>query len=368
MGSLLINHRSNSRSDHRVARLEAKYGMAGYGLYWAIVEHLANNDNAIDADIETLAYMFRCSEEMVSFVVNSSGLFVVEDGILSCELLIEQQDKRRKLADNARKRWKKQKEQPQEKPVEPEQPNETEQPAETFEPEAPGPKAEQPKEPTEEKQPEQQEEKIEVNHDNRINYKEFAEQWNSICTNLPKVEKLTESRKRKIKARLNDWPKEKIFEAFAKINANDFLCGKNNRGWTATFDWAIENDRNIAKVLEGAYSTSIKQNSQPVQKQLLSQPKTHIIHVSHTPEEYDEAYRRYEEEKKKREEELEQARQKSREILEQLQQRKQEREQQNQTAKSVVGNLAPVTVVTKKLQEPTLTFEEFKKLQKEGKI
>jgi len=367
MGSLLINHRSNSRSDHRVARLEAKYGMAGYGLYWAIVEHLANNDNAIEADIETLAYMFRCSEEMVSFVINNSGLFIVDDGILSCELLIEQQDKRRKLADNARKRWQKQKEQPKEKPAEPEE-KEPEQSAETFEPEAPGPKAEQQKEPTEEKQPEQQEEKIEVNHDNGINYKEFAEQWNSICTNLPKVEKLTESRKRKIKARLKDWPKEKIFEAFAIINSNDFLCGKNNRGWTATFDWAIENDRNIAKVLEGAYSSGTKQNGQPVKQQQLSQPKTHIIHVSHTPEEYDEAYRRYEEEKKKREEELEQARQKSREILEQLQQRKLEQQKQDQTAKPVVGDLAPVTVMTKKLQEPTLTYEEFKKLQQEGKL
>jgi hypothetical protein len=283
MGSLLINHRSNSRSDHRVARLEAKYGMAGYGLYWAIVEHLANNDNAIDADIETLSYMFRCSEEMVSFVVNSSGLFLVEDGVLSCELLIEQQDKRRKLADNARKRWQKHKEQPKEKPAETDEPKEPEQPVDTAETESPGPTTDQPKEPTEEKQPEQQEEKIDINHDNSINYKEFAEQWNSICTNLPKVEKLTESRKRKIKARLKDWPKEKIFEAFAKINSNDFLCGKNNRGWTATFDWTIENDRNIAKVLEGAYSSGAKQNGQAVQK---LQVKNQVIHLDNMEEKY----------------------------------------------------------------------------------
>jgi hypothetical protein len=40
---------------------------------------------------------------------------------------------------------------------------------------------------------------------------------------------------------------------FEKAEASSFLKGKNERGWSATFDWLI-NEANMAKVLEDNYA------------------------------------------------------------------------------------------------------------------
>jgi hypothetical protein len=40
---------------------------------------------------------------------------------------------------------------------------------------------------------------------------------------------------------------------FENAEASSFLKGKNERNWTATFDWLIK-DSNMAKVLEGNYA------------------------------------------------------------------------------------------------------------------
>ena len=43
------------------------------------------------------------------------------------------------------------------------------------------------------------------------------------------------------------------FEAmFKAAGQSSFLAGKNDRNWTASFDWLLK-DANMAKVLDGAY-------------------------------------------------------------------------------------------------------------------
>lgn len=93
----------------------------------------------------------------------------------------------------------------------------------------------------------------------RYPYQDIADKWNSICgAYLPKVQKLTEARKQKIKARLQEFGKQeewltKIEALFEQIAASDFLRGNNNHQWTATFDWVFDNSKNWVKVLEGNY-------------------------------------------------------------------------------------------------------------------
>ena len=66
---------------------------------------------------------------------------------------------------------------------------------------------------------------------------------------------MSESRKNAIKARLNTGYTVDDFKTlFEKAEASDFLKGKNNRNWRATFDWLIC-DRNMAKVLDGNYDS-----------------------------------------------------------------------------------------------------------------
>lgn len=87
-------------------------------------------------------------------------------------------------------------------------------------------------------------------------YQKIINLYNEICTNLPKVMKLTESRKKSINARFKEYDENiKIFETlFNKANDSDFLCG-NKSDWKANFDWLM-NQQNMTKVLEDRYINS----------------------------------------------------------------------------------------------------------------
>lgn len=86
----------------------------------------------------------------------------------------------------------------------------------------------------------------------RIDYNAIKDAFNSTCISFPSVKSLSEARKKAIKARLNSYTIDDIYEAFRKAEASDFLKGKNNSNWQANFDWILK-DANIAKILDGNY-------------------------------------------------------------------------------------------------------------------
>ena len=87
----------------------------------------------------------------------------------------------------------------------------------------------------------------------RIPYEKINALYNSICKSFPKCTKMSEARKKAIKARFaGGYTLEDFKRLFEKAEASSFLKGKNNRNWTATFDW-LTKDGNMAKVLDGNY-------------------------------------------------------------------------------------------------------------------
>lgn len=92
---------------------------------------------------------------------------------------------------------------------------------------------------------------IEIEKDN-INYKDIVNAFNDTCVSFPKVKKLSNSRKKAIRARLNTYSIDEIKKVFELAEQSDFLKGKNDRNWTATFDWMMK-DSNMAKILDGNY-------------------------------------------------------------------------------------------------------------------
>lgn len=87
----------------------------------------------------------------------------------------------------------------------------------------------------------------------RIPYEKINSLYNSICKSFPKCTKMSEARKKAIKARfVGGYTLEDFKQLFKKAEASSFLKGQNNRNWTATFDWLIK-DGNMAKVLDGNY-------------------------------------------------------------------------------------------------------------------
>ena len=87
-------------------------------------------------------------------------------------------------------------------------------------------------------------------------FQDILDLFNQICISYPSVIKLTESRKKHLKARWGQFSGDfTLFEkAFNLLEESNFCKGKNKMGWQATFDWLIGNDTNMVKVLEGNYA------------------------------------------------------------------------------------------------------------------
>lgn len=77
-------------------------------------------------------------------------------------------------------------------------------------------------------------------------FNEFAKKYG-----FKTVREISETRCKKVKKILTDYPPETIKEVFQNIRDSDFLRG--SKGWRLTFDFLIEKS-NFIKILEGAYS------------------------------------------------------------------------------------------------------------------
>lgn len=97
----------------------------------------------------------------------------------------------------------------------------------------------------------------------RVNYKEIVDKYNSILGGkLPKVQSLTEKRKKAIRARISEHGIESIDKVLENVLKSRFLTGYNNRGWSADFDW-IFCPSNYVKILEGNYNDLVKSGFNP---------------------------------------------------------------------------------------------------------
>ena len=106
-----FSHDYNARSDQKISKLLAKHGMLGYGLYWAIIEILYNNNNILEIDYDCLSYDLRSDSEIIKSVINDFGLFTFCEntfGSISVERRLNERAKKTKKAeDSANARWSK---------------------------------------------------------------------------------------------------------------------------------------------------------------------------------------------------------------------------------------------------------------------
>ena len=88
----------------------------------------------------------------------------------------------------------------------------------------------------------------------KIPYEQIKKLYNNTCTELSKIVSLSENRKKAIAARWKEYGHDiAVFEKlFTLAQESNFLKGKNDRNWSATFDWLMKS-ANMAKVLEGNY-------------------------------------------------------------------------------------------------------------------
>jgi len=104
-----FSHDYNVRNDEKIKRLIRKHGMQGYGVFWAIIEDLYNNANALRTDYDGIAYDLRSDSEIVASVINDFDLFVFNGDFFGSNSVQERLDQRNSKSESARKsasyRW-----------------------------------------------------------------------------------------------------------------------------------------------------------------------------------------------------------------------------------------------------------------------
>lgn len=78
--SYYFSHDSNARNDIKIMKLRQKHGMAGYGVYWCVIEILRDTADykLSEQDIEVISFQLGETPDLVNSVINDFGLFVHE--------------------------------------------------------------------------------------------------------------------------------------------------------------------------------------------------------------------------------------------------------------------------------------------------
>ena len=106
-----FSHDYNARNDEKIKELIYKHGMQGYGIYWAIIEELYQNANALRLNYERIAFELHSDCELVKSVIHDFNLFEIYDDFFSSlsveKRLEERKTKSEKAKNSADLRWNK---------------------------------------------------------------------------------------------------------------------------------------------------------------------------------------------------------------------------------------------------------------------
>jgi Domain of unknown function (DUF4373) len=110
-----FDHDYNARNDDRILELRAEFGAEGYGVFWMIIETMAENTNGgVKATlIGGLSLGYGVTKDRLIAIIDfctKMGLFYEEHGVIFSRRLMEHKSKRKTLSDaglkGAEARWK----------------------------------------------------------------------------------------------------------------------------------------------------------------------------------------------------------------------------------------------------------------------
>lgn len=251
-----FSHDANMRNDLKVKALRRKFGHMGYAVWCYLLETLTGEDG-FELDFGTIQQELLAAD----YDVSPDDLKAVTDYCVDISLLQRSEDGQRLFSEAHKRRFdglltKRARDRERLERMKSKQKPETVHVSEAKIEFSEDYRADN----SHSKVKERKEKESKVKKSIVYPYQDIIELWNSLCGNcLPKVQKLTDDRREKIRLRLNELTGEpteyieKATELFSRVNASDFLRGDSNSGWTATFDWLFSNSKNWVKVMEGNY-------------------------------------------------------------------------------------------------------------------
>lgn len=109
-----FQHDYNARNDDKILELRSKYGAEGYGIFWMIIETMAENENggAKAGLIGGLSLGYGVAKDKLQDIFDyciEIGLLYLESGVYYSKRLLTHKDFRKVLSENgalgAAKRW-----------------------------------------------------------------------------------------------------------------------------------------------------------------------------------------------------------------------------------------------------------------------
>lgn len=109
-----FSHDYNARNDEKILELRSEFGAEGYGIFWMLVETMAENENSgIKASLlGGLSLGFGVVKDRLNLVISKClelKLFYEEDGYYFSNRLLSHKDYRKTLSENGKKgadlRW-----------------------------------------------------------------------------------------------------------------------------------------------------------------------------------------------------------------------------------------------------------------------
>jgi predicted small secreted protein len=104
-----FSHDYNTRTDEKIKRLIRVHGMAGYGMFWCLLEDLYNNANALRLDYEGIAFDLHTDSHTIDSIINEFELFVIDGELFGSDSVARRlnlrNDKSEKARGSALKRW-----------------------------------------------------------------------------------------------------------------------------------------------------------------------------------------------------------------------------------------------------------------------
>ena len=96
-----------------------------------------------------------------------------------------------------------------------------------------------------------------VDRQTSFDYQSVIDCFNSVCVSLPKVQKLTDKRRKAIKSAAAMLDDMTFVEVFGIVERSDFLTGRSG-AWSCGFDWILK-PSNLTKIIEGNYTNAAAQ-------------------------------------------------------------------------------------------------------------
>lgn len=258
--TFFFSHDLGARNDPKLQDVLMTLGCTGIGVFWCIIEQLYEQDGYLPlTSCKTIAFALHVESKVVESVVNDFDLFDNDNEKFWSNSVISRLGKRADIAEKRKKAaassWESRRQKQMQSNCN----------ANDMDCNAIKVKESKVKDSKGNNNISSKEDISEIEipadykkakKDKDVDFKKIIDMYHSTCISFPRIMKLSDARKQKIKIRIEEMNGdfELLQRIFTTMESSKFLKGDNRSCWKATFDWIFENSKNWVKVAEGNYN------------------------------------------------------------------------------------------------------------------